>query len=332
MRPAAPLLVLALVSGLVHGAEDPPDAKLAINRGLEFLAKDALAWKNERKCASCHHAPMAIWTLNEASKLGFGGNEQAVAELSAWIIAKDDPAKVFPNQAPQDPIVVNQSPLMLALGLGARNAQDEASQEGLKKTLATLVGQQRLDGSWGLQSPWEPIGSTPEVMTTLALLALNSPTAPDLGPEGRAAREKGLAWLSSSKTEETVQSVALKLVLWRRLGRPAAEQEPLLKSLLSWQNPDGGWSQTKELPSDAYATGQSLYALAEAGFPQNDPAVERAEMFLLKSQQPNGSWAMSSRPNPRDGKSAKNLEPITYSGSAWAVLGLMRAAPPPKSQ
>ena len=62
-------------------------------------------------------------------------------------------------------------------------------------------------------------------MTTLALLALAAPRAPDLGPEGKAAREKGLAWLSSSSTDDTVQGAALKLVLWRRLAQPASEQE-----------------------------------------------------------------------------------------------------------
>lgn len=338
MRLFAPLVILALVSAAVRGEEGAPDAKAAIDRGLEFLAKDALTWKAERKCASCHHGPMAIWTLNEARQRGFGGNEPAVAELTAWIVAKDDPARVFPNQgAAQDPIIVNQAPLMLALGFGAAAvpdgaAPDEATREGLQKTLTTLMGQQRLDGSWGLQMPWEPIGGSPEVMTTLALLALAAPTAPDLGPEGRSAREKGLAWLSSASGDETLQLAALKLILWHRLGRPEAEQEPLVKKVLSLQNADGGWSQNKELPSDAYSTGQSLYALAEAGYALDDPAVEKARTFLVSSQQLGGSWTMTSRPNPRDGKSAKNLAPITYSGTAWAVLGLMRSSPPPKAE
>ena len=123
--------------------------------------------------------------------------------------------------------------------------------------------------------------------------------------------------------------------LWDQIqaeARKEAEQEPLLKKVASLQNPDGGWSQTKEQPSDAYATGQALYALAEAGLPLNDPAVEKARSFLVQSQLPGGPWAMNSRPNPRDGKSAKNLAPIAFSGSAWAVLGLMRSAPPATNQ
>lgn len=332
MRFIAPLIILAVIAGSARGAEGPPDAKTAIDRGLAFLAKDALAWKETKKCASCHHAPMAIWTLNEAQKLGFGGDEKAVAELSAWVMAKDNPAKVFGDQAPQDPIIVNQAPLMLALGFGVGNEKEEATREGLKKTLATLVGQQRPDGSWGMTNPWQPIGSNPEVMTTLSLLALSAPAATEAVPEAKGARDKALVWLASSKEEETLQGTALKLVLWRRLARPAAEQEPLVKKVLASQNPDGGWSQNKEMKSDAYSTGQTLYALAEAGFPLSDPAVERARAFLVNSQEDGGSWAMTSRPNPRDGKSAKNLAPIAYSGSAWAVLGLMRSAAPVKQQ
>src|SRR3954453_20789946 len=43
-----------------------PATDAAINRGLEFLTKDALAWKVNHNCVSCHHAPMVIWALREA--------------------------------------------------------------------------------------------------------------------------------------------------------------------------------------------------------------------------------------------------------------------------
>src|SRR5262245_4281640 len=39
----------------------PTGVEAAIDRGLGFLVKDALAWKNEHKCASCHHAGLVVW-------------------------------------------------------------------------------------------------------------------------------------------------------------------------------------------------------------------------------------------------------------------------------
>ncbi|MHC0039861.1 hypothetical protein, partial [Pseudoneobacillus sp. C159] len=80
------------------------------------------------------------------------------------------------------------------------------------------------------------------------------------------------------------QSIALRIVLWRRLGRPAAEAEPLVKRIKERQNADGGWSQTKDMASDAWATGQALYALAHAGTKPDEPAVSRAHAFLVKTQ------------------------------------------------
>jgi hypothetical protein len=49
-------------------------------------------------------------------------------------------------------------------------------------------------------------------------------------------------------------------VLWNRLGRPAEEWEPLIQRIKDRQNSDGGWSQTKDMASDAWASGQALYA------------------------------------------------------------------------
>jgi hypothetical protein len=119
----------------------------------------------------------------------------------------------------------------------------------------------------------------------------------------------------------------LRLVLAKRLHRPSTEWEPLAASLLSRQNADGGWGQQAKAKSDSFATGQALYALAEAGRKPDDPAVTKAQAFLIKTQLPDGSWEMASRPGGPGGKSAKNLEPISHVGSAWAVLGLMRSSP-----
>jgi hypothetical protein len=79
------------------------------------------------------------------------------------------------------------------------------------------------------------------------------------------------------------------------------------------------------MESDAWATGQALYALAHAGLKSDEPALKRAQVFLVKTQRADGSWPMTSRPIKPDGEGSKSLIPITGAGSAWAVLGLVRS-------
>jgi hypothetical protein len=319
-------IVTLIVLPMAAAAADPvPNVKETINRGLTFLAKDNLAWKEKRACAECHHAPFTIWALNEGKKRGYAVDEKALADLTSWVVTEDHLAKLAAKPPKQDQVEVNEAPLLLALGIEAGDAK--ATQDGLKKMLASVLSDQDNDGSWKLSLEFRPIGSSPDTLTTLALLALSAPNAPDMGKEGKAARERGLKWLRDAKPDEELQAAALRLILWRRLDLPSTEWEPLVKKIRSAQNSDGGWGQTKEAKSDAYATGQALYALAEAGVKPGDEGVRRAQSFLATTQRDDGAWAMVSRAILRSGKLPTNLEPITHAGSAWAVMGLVRSAP-----
>ena len=102
--------------------------------------------------------------------------------------------------------------------------------------------------------------------------------------------------------------------------------------LLAAQRSDGGWAQTDERSSDAFATGQALYALRRAGVDRSEVAIQSAIDFLVRTQQPEGTWPMTSRPNPENGKPATNLNPITYAATAWATLGLTSYVPGPSVQ
>jgi len=113
--------------------------------------------------------------------------------------------------------------------------------------------------------------------------------------------------------------------LWQRLKRPASEIEPLLRHIEKRQNADGGWSQKADMPSDAWATGQALYVLAQTGHDVAKPMIVRGQDFLIKSQRADGSWLMKSRPTKPGDEGAKSLIPITGAGSAWGVLGLVRS-------
>jgi hypothetical protein len=76
-------------------------------------------------------------------------------------------------------------------------------------------------------------------------------------------------------------------------------------------------------PSDAMATGQTLYALTTAGVSFQDPAVQRAQAFLIRTQTENGSWRVESR-NATTGNCP---DMMVYHGTNWAALGLMRTLP-----
>jgi N-acyl-D-amino-acid deacylase len=162
----------------------------------------------------------------------------------------------------------------------------------------------------------------------LALLAWE-PYAPADAKEAAAAsasREKTLAWLSKTTPTETTQALTLRLLLDARRRAPEKQLKLGIDGLLARQNPDGGWRQVNDLPSDAYATGQALYALSFAGVASDRPEIQRAVSFLVAAQRDDGSWPMTSRGHPGI-EPFTNLVPITYLGSAWATLGLARTVP-----
>lgn len=101
-----------------------------------------------------------------------------------------------------------------------------------------------------------------------------------------------------------------------------AAKNSLIYELRSLQRDDGGWSQTSESPSDAFAVGQSSYAMYCVGAPSTDDSVRRGPAFLVRSQAADGTRPMTSRTNPETGKPADNLNPITYAATAWAVIGM----------
>ena len=101
----------------------------------------------------------------------------------------------------------------------------------------------------------------------------------------------------------------------------------LVAQLKQLQRADGGWTQTDDRDSDAFATGQTLTALHRAGMSRTEPTVQRGITFLVNTQQPDGTWNMTSRPNPENGKPAEFLNPITYAATAWATIGLLNSVP-----
>ena len=321
-------VALALCGSTAFAEDAAPQSAAvgaAIDRGLAFLAKDALAWKAEHNCASCHHAAFVVWAMREARLRGHAVDEPVLAEMTKWLAESGD-GKTGVPRPDGIPKALNTKPVYFALGLEADPQPDDAVQAGLKLFFSTIKGDQLENGSWAAWPDTRPpiFGKSDESMTALATLALLPAAATD--DTAKAAIDRAIQWLTETKTDNDPQSVAMRLVLWRRMGRPAEEWEPLARLIRERQNADGGWSQAQEMASDAWATGQALYALAHAGIKAPDPPVVRAREFLVRTQRDDGSWPMTSRPTKPGDLGCKSLVPITGAGSAWAILGLVRSA------
>ncbi len=322
------LAVLSLcMTSVIARADEPPapaDVAATIDRGLGFLAKDALAWKAEHNCVSCHHAGLTVWAMREAKQRGHAVDERVLAELTKWIAEAGDGTTSLPRPA-EAPRALNEKAVSLLLALIANPEPDASSQTGIKLMLKTVQADQLVDGSWAAWPETRPpmFGSSNERATASATLALLPLAAGN--ESAKVARDKGIQWLTATTTDDDPQSVALRLVLWRRLGLDNAESDKLAARISERQNADGGWSQTADMRSDAWATGQALYALAHAGLGPSDARIARAHAFLVKTQREDGSWPMTSRPTKPGGEGSTSLIPITGAGSAWAIMGLARS-------
>ncbi len=305
-------------------AADPAAVDHTIRRGLTFLTKDALAWKEKHNCNSCHHAALVVNAMREAKLRGHSVDEPVLAELTKWMAESGEGKTGVPRPA-GIPKAHNTKAVFYALALGTDPQRDTIAQTGLQKMLATVKEDQLENGSWAAWPDTRPpiFGPSSDTVTAAATLAL-LPLA-DVDPAAKSARDRGVQWLVENKTDDDPQSVALRIVLWSRLRRPGEEIAPLVASIRERQNADGGWSQAKEMPSDAWATGQALYALAAAGTKPVDAVIIRGHQFLVQAQKDDGSWPMVSRPIKSGGEGSKSLIPIVGAGSAWGVRGLVQS-------
>jgi hypothetical protein len=99
------------------------------------------------------------------------------------------------------------------------------------------------------------------------------------------------------------------------------------------QREDGGWAQTPDLVSDAYATGQALFALHELGVPAKDASYRHGVQYLLQTQADDGSWFVKSRVakiQPYFNTSFPYCDDqwISASATGWAAMALSYASGP----
>jgi hypothetical protein len=209
----------------------------------------------------------------------------------------------------------------------ATSRQDESVKESYGAIRSLLLQWQEPDGSWEAQGQlpglkWAGATEMHEATTMWSLLAISAGNSKNKAIV--RSRERALESLKKVTPESTLQTLALHLVIAHQFGEPA-RTNALLKELVGRQNADGGWGWIKQgKGSDAFATGQALYALGLLDHDGKDPAVSRAWEFLLRTQEQDGSWQV---PQEAINTRRRGLNVYPFWGTAWATIGMLQTLP-----
>jgi ankyrin repeat protein len=195
-------------------------------------------------------------------------------------------------------------------------------------TVRYLKAMQTADGGWqAFEGRRPPMNAGAFQVTALSAYSLLTYGPPAEKADTDQALARAGAWLETAKPK-TNQDRAFRLLglAWTN-AKPAAIAAAV-KDLASQQRADGGWNQLATMGSDAYATGEALYALNAAGrMASSDPVYAKGMKYLLTTQAPDGSWHVKSRsiwvqPYFESGFPHETDQWISAAGTAWASMAL----------
>jgi hypothetical protein len=182
-------------------------------------------------------------------------------------------------------------------------------------------------GNWEApQGRRPPMAAGEQQAAALAIYSMQKFTAPAERADAQRAIAKASAWLAASQPA-TTQDRAFQVMglVWAKADSAAIAGSA--HALTAMQQSDGGWSQLERLGTDAYATGEALYALSLAGISPNDAIYQKGTAYLLRNQAADGSWHVQSRsiwlqPYFDSGFPYGEDQWISAAGTAWATMAL----------
>ncbi len=195
-----------------------------------------------------------------------------------------------------------------------------------------FMATQSPEGHWPASESLRPpmnVGTFQAAALAIYSLRHYAPAGHEAASERAASR--AVAWLKGAKPEKTQDRAFHLLGLAWGGASPAAE---VTRALAAMQRADGGWSQLPEMESDAYATGQVLYALNTAGrMTASSPVQQNGVNYLLRTQAEDGTWQVKTRaiwlqPYFESGFPYEKDQFISAAGTAWAAMALAAAQSP----
>jgi ankyrin repeat protein len=281
VEPAQPLRLSSL---------DKAELRQAVERSVVLIEKSSAEFFARSGCVSCHAQSMTDFAAAEARAKGIHVDATAAEERFKMLKAIYPPEPFlerFDAAGAQEQLAY---PLT---GLAALNHEPDRMTDAM---VANIAAAQRRDGSWHVGAAARPPAEEGDIFrTAVCVRALQAYAPPGRAPEMQSRVAGAREWLKSAKAV-TTEDRAMQLLGLHWAGLDAHSLTPLAKAILAEQKADGGWRQRANQPTEAYSTGESLYALAVAGgIAPGSKAYRRGLEFLLRTQRPDASWYVASR-------------------------------------
>ena len=299
-----------------HVAAGDPRARGAAQRGLSFVAANAIAWQGAHQCYGCHVQAVTLEALTVGRHNQYDVAQSAIDTVLHGMLDLPGGAHGAGGLQYSGGQLLEPSK---AFGGSAFAHYDRLIDGRVRDELLTvaqqLVALQQQDGHVGDYSNG-PVAIGPIQTTTQALetwRAAFERSADDrwLAPMRRAESylQAQATLLGADQNAQTEQlGYALVGLVNSGASRSEANVQHLALRLLESQNTDGGWGASRQQPSAAINTGNALYALRLLGYGDEDHAVTQGTRWLIEHQGEDGGWS--------HGGSSRGE-------AMWAVLGLV---------
>lgn len=310
-----------------HGASDRKLVRDAVERAVSLFEKSGPEFFKVSGCTSCHHQSLPQMAVARAKEKGIQVSAPVWEKQSKSVIAVFRPFNEQMRQGkdgiPDPAITISY----MLIGLGASGYKADETTEAMAHMVAA---QQLSDGSFTYMASRPPMESSGISSTALSIRALQYYGYYGRNPDPQIGKARNFLRTATARTHEEKVMRLLGLA-WAKAE--ASDLRNAALPLIAEQRQDGGWGQLATLETDSYATGQALVALHEAGqINERDDIYAKGAAFLLRTQRPDGSWIVRTRPFPiqpykESGYPHGKDQWISMSGASWATMALTIALP-----
>ena len=309
---------------------NPADIEKAVNNSLAILQKSGYKFinGNRLKCASCHHNTLLSMVASKAKEKGFTLVDSFTQHR---IEAMNHTLKEGWNVNMPDQFITAKfiGPYLL-LGM-----YGEQIPPNLYTDIAVdyMIRSLQPGGSFKCEAMRVPLESGEAHLASLTIRAIQLYASPSQQGQVKALVDRSRPWLENLK-DEGQQEIVFQLLGMYWCGSAPEKIAEVAKRLEALQQPDGGWAQLKGMRSDAYATGQALYALNETHMLEPDQLIyQKGLAYLLRTQDASGAWIVETRSYPIQPFFNSDFPPydenqfISAAGTSWAVMAMINALP-----